>query len=54
LMNEALWAPDASFVVVAFAPTQETRQGGRAQIVYPDGTPNLVLAPFAQQMAWGP
>jgi Tol biopolymer transport system component len=54
LMNEALWAPDASFVVVAFAPNQETFQGGRAEIVYLDGRPNIVLAEFAQQMKWGP
>ena len=54
LMNEALWAPDASFVVVAFAPTQEVYQGGQSEIVYLDGRPNVVLAPFAQQMKWGP
>src|SRR5688572_7367773 len=54
LMNEALWAPDASFVVVAFAPNQDVYQGGRAEIVYLDGKPNVVLAPFAQQMRWGP
>ncbi|HJR79687.1 MAG TPA: hypothetical protein VJ821_06415 [Anaerolineales bacterium] len=54
MMNEALWAPDASFVVVAFAPNQETFQGGRAEIVYLDGRPNAVLAEFAQQMKWGP
>lgn len=54
LMNEALWAPDASFVVVAFANTPDTYQGGRAEIVYLDGRPNVVLAQFAQQMEWGP
>ncbi len=54
LMNEALWAPDASFVVVALANTPDTYQGGRAEIVYLDGRPNAVLAPFAQQMRWGP
>ena len=53
-MNEALWAPDASFVVVAIANTPDTYQGGRAEIVYLDGRPNVVLAPFAQQMRWGP
>ena len=53
-MNEALWAPDASFVVVALAPTPDTYQGGRAEIVYLDGRPNVVLLPFAQQMKWGP
>lgn len=54
LMNEALWAPDASFVVAAFAPDQDTYQGGRAEIVYFDGGPNVVLDDFAQQMKWGP
>lgn len=54
LMNEALWAPDASFVVVASAPNQDVYQGGRAEVVYLDGRPNMVLTPFAQQMKWGP
>jgi len=54
LMNESLWAPDASFVVVAFAPTPEVYQGGRAEIIYLDGRPNVVLTAFAQQMKWGP
>jgi hypothetical protein len=53
LMNEALWAPDASFVVVAYAPTQEVVQGGQAEIIYLDGRPNVVLTTFAQQMKWG-
>ena len=53
-MNESLWAPDASFVVVAFAPTPDTYQGGRAEIVYLDGRPNILITPFAQQMKWGP
>ena len=54
LMNESLWAPDASFIVVAFAPTQDIYQGGRAEIVYLDGRPNVILTPFVQQMKWGP
>jgi len=54
LMNEALWVPDASFVVVAFAPNPDTYQGGRAEIVYVDGRPNVVLSQFTQQMKWGP
>ncbi|HSL45082.1 MAG TPA: hypothetical protein VK897_16740 [Anaerolineales bacterium] len=54
LLNEALWAPDASFVVVAMAPAQEVYQGGQAEIVYFDGAPRVGLAPFAQQMKWGP
>ncbi|HUE99487.1 MAG TPA: hypothetical protein VMN99_09545 [Anaerolineales bacterium] len=54
LLNEALWAPDASFVVAVIAPSQEVYQGGRAEVVYLDGRPNVVLTPFAQQMKWGP
>ncbi len=54
LLNEALWAPDASLVVVAFAPTLEVYQGGQAEVVYPDGRSNVVLTPSAQQMKWGP
>lgn len=54
LLNEALWAPDASFVIAAFAPTREVYQGGQAEVVYFDGRPNVVLTPFAQQMKWGP
>ena len=54
LMNEALWSPDARFVLVVFAPNPDTYQGGRAEIVYLDGTPKVVLAHFAQQMRWGP
>ena len=54
LLNEALWAPDASFVVAALAPTPDVHQGGQAEIVYLDGRPNVVLTPSAQQMKWGP
>ncbi len=54
LLNEALWAPDASFVIAAIAPSQEVYQGGEARIVYLDSRPSAVLAPFAQQMKWGP
>lgn len=54
LMNEALWAPDASFVIVAIAPTQDVYDGGQAEIVYLDGRPNVVLSPFARQLKWGP
>jgi hypothetical protein len=53
MMNEALWAPDGSFVVVAFTPGEDVYEGGRAEIVYSDGRPNVVLAPFAQQLKWG-
>jgi Periplasmic component of the Tol biopolymer transport system len=45
--NEALWAPDASFVIM-------TSDEGQAEIVYFDGRPNVVLTPSAQSMKWGP
>jgi hypothetical protein len=54
LLNEALWAPDASFLVAVIAPSQEIYQGGQAKIVYLDGRPSLPLAAFAQRMKWGP
>lgn len=54
MMNEALWAPDASFVVVTFAPTEEVYEGGQAEIVYLDEKPNIMLTTFAQKMKWGP
>jgi hypothetical protein len=54
LLNEALWAPDASFVIAALAPSPEIYQGGQAKIVYLDGRPDVVIAPSAQQMKWGP
>jgi hypothetical protein len=54
LLNEALWAPDASFVVAAIAPAPEVYQGGQAEIIYLDGRPKAVLTPFARQMKWGP
>lgn len=54
LLNEALWAPDASLVVVTIASAPEVYQGGQARIVYLDGRPNVDVVPFAQQMKWGP
>lgn len=55
LMNEALWAPDASFVVVASAPIQDVYQGGIAELYYTDGQkPPVPLLDFALNMKWGP
>ncbi len=54
LLNEALWAPDASFVLAALAPIPDIYVGGRVEIVYLDGRPNVVLIPFAQRLKWGP
>jgi Tol biopolymer transport system component len=54
LMNEAIWFPDASAVIVAIAPNPDVYMGGQAEIVYLDGRPNVDLASFAQEMEWGP
>jgi hypothetical protein len=54
MMNEALWSADASSVIVVYAPTQDVYQGGQVELVYLDGRPNVVLAPSAQQLKWGP
>ncbi len=53
-LNEALWSPDASFVIVALAQNDQVYQGGQAEIVYVDGRPRVVLVPFAREMKWGP
>src|SRR6266545_2119717 len=54
LMNEALWAPDASFVIVATAPIQDVYQGGVAELYYADGQKSPVhLVDFAMNMKWG-
>jgi hypothetical protein len=54
MMTEALWSPDASFVIVTIAQNDQTWQGGQAEVVYVDGRPRVVLVPFAQGMKWGP
>ena len=56
LMNEALWAPDASFAIVATAPSRDWNQGGGVlELYYTDGKKDAVpLAPFGRQMKWGP
>lgn len=54
LLNEALWAPDARLVVVAYAPIQDVYVGGQAEVIFLDGRPPVVLTAFAQQMRWGP
>lgn len=54
-VNEALWAPDASFVIVANAPNEQVYFGGAAQLYYTDGQKAMIaLLPFAQSMKWGP
>lgn len=54
-MNEALWAPDASFVIIANAQNDQIYFGGAAQLCYTDGQKAMVpLLQFAQSMKWGP
>lgn len=53
-INEILWAPDASFAIVATAPVDNIFQGGKADIHYSDGRPSVPLVPFAQYINWGP
>ena len=54
MVNEVLWAPDASFVIVTVAPSADIHDSGRAEILYFDGRPNIVLTQVAKQMKWGP
>jgi len=53
-MTEALWAPDASFVIVASATSEQMYLGGQAELVYVDGRPRVTLVPYARAMKWGP
>lgn len=57
LMSEALWAPDASFVIVATAPSRYWLDSeiGVLELYYTDGQKSLVwLAPVGREMKWGP
>jgi hypothetical protein len=56
LMNEALWAPDASFAIIATAPSRDWNQdGGVLALYYTDEQKGTVpLAPFGRHMKWGP
>jgi hypothetical protein len=55
MMQEALWAPDASFVIVATAPQRSWDQnGGVLELYSTDGQiAPIWLAAFGQQMKWG-
>lgn len=53
-LNQALWSPDASFVLVALSPGPEVMEGGQAILVPLDGRPQMELVPFARLMKWGP
>jgi hypothetical protein len=56
LMKEALWAPDASFVIVASSVGRNwDLDGGVLELYYTDGQKEAVwLAPYGGQMKWGP
>jgi hypothetical protein len=53
LVDEVLWAPDASIAIVVFAPLEAQIDGGRAEVVYFDGRPNAPLADYAENLKWG-
>jgi len=54
-LNEALWAPDASFVITAKAPSDSVYAGGVIELYYADATKSMIsLVPFGQQLKWGP
>jgi hypothetical protein len=53
-MREALWAPDASFVIVVNPQNEQVHQGGAAELYYTDGRPMILLAPHAKNLKWGP
>ncbi len=54
MMTEALWAPDASFVVVALAQNDQTYAGGQLELFDLANRPGAILAPFGQDLRWGP
>lgn len=55
LMNESLWAPDASFVIAAMATSDTVFAGGQLNLYYTDpAQPPMSLVPFGQQLKWGP
>lgn len=56
LMTEALWAPDASFVIVSTAPSRTwDLKGGVLELYDTGGLRGPVwLAPLGHEMQWGP
>lgn len=54
-ITEALWAPDASFVIVADPPVDQVYRGGLVELYYTDGQKAPIsLAPFGMIFQWGP
>lgn len=55
IMNEHLWSPDGSFVIITTAPTPDTYYGGTPVLIYTDATKGSIgLGRFAVNMQWGP
>jgi len=55
LMNEALWAPDGSFVITVTTPDQDVYQGGSLAIYYTDMQRGTVpLSQSGSNLKWGP
>jgi Tol biopolymer transport system component len=55
LMNEALWAPDASFVIVAMALERNWQKGGVLELYPTDAQKDVVwLSAYGEKMKWGP
>ncbi len=50
---EILWAPDASFAILAISSPQGSSTGGQTILVWTDGRPALTLGDFIFQMRWG-
>jgi hypothetical protein len=55
-MDQALWASDASFVIVATILGRDWNlDGGVLELYYTNGQKDPVwLAPFGREMKWGP
>lgn len=53
-INEALWSPDASFVVAVMSSGPAVISGGALQLYYTDGSKSMVpLVPFGRALKWG-
>ncbi|MFN3492067.1 MAG: hypothetical protein ACK40V_07595, partial [Anaerolineales bacterium] len=54
-MNEHLWSPDGSFVIITTAPTPDTYYGGAPVLIYTDAAKGSIsLGKFALNLQWGP
>ncbi len=54
-MTEALWAPDASFVVIASRENDQTYYGGAVYVIPTDGSQAITqILPFGFKLQWAP